>query len=719
LNSQANSGEVGANGVLGKILVVDDELEFKNSLVDTLNAQAYITAGCTSGLEALPKLRNTNFDILLTDLMMPEMNGIALLQDAQKIDPSLVAVLMTGQATIQMAVDALKEGAFDYILKPVRLQTLLPMLTRAMKTRRLQLENVQLREAMAIHELSQTIEDTTKRRKAEDRLAAQYAVTRGLADSDTLEEGILRTLQALCESFEWVYGVLWTVDREANVLRCNQLWHSPGQEEFGQTSREIVFAPGIGLPGSVWSHRQAKWIPDVASDPIFSRGLDAEKHGLHAAIAFPILLGSEVLGVVEFFAQSIREPDSELLAMMATIGSQIGQFLERRNAEKALRTSEEQLRQSQKLEAIGQLAGGVAHDFNNLLTVIGGYSSILLGRISEDSPHRVAVEEIKKASERASALTRQLLAFSRKQILQPKLLDLNGVIADLEKMVRRLISEDIVLFILTDPLLGKVKADPGQVEQVLLNLIVNARDAMPQGGKLTIETANRFLSEEYALRHAASAGRYVMLAVSDSGCGMDAEVKEHIFEPFFTTKGAGKGTGLGLSTVYGIVKQSGGHIWLYSELNRGTTFKVYLPRLDENQEELEASIGTTATPKGTETVLLVEDEEQVRGILTDMLESQGYHVVVASDGNEALNIASLHDGTIHLLLTDVVMPQMSGRQLAEHAAAIRPEMKILYMSGYTDDAIVRHGLLDEKLNFLQKPFDSAAVARKVREVLDS
>jgi nitrogen-specific signal transduction histidine kinase/CheY-like chemotaxis protein len=405
--------------------------------------------------------------------------------------------------------------------------------------------------------------------------------------------------------------------------------------------------------------------------------------------------------------------------MMATIGSQIGQFLERRNAEKALRTSEEQLRQSQKLEAIGQLAGGVAHDFNNLLTVIGGYSSILLGRISEDSPHRVAVEEIKKASERASALTRQLLAFSRKQILQPKLLDLNGVIADLEKMVRRLISEDIVLFILTDPLLGKVKADPGQVEQVLLNLIVNARDAMPQGGKLTIETANRFLSEEYALRHAASAGRYVMLAVSDSGCGMDAEVKEHIFEPFFTTKGAGKGTGLGLSTVYGIVKQSGGHIWLYSELNRGTTFKVYLPRLDENQEELEASIGTTAMPKGTETVLLVEDEEQVRGILTDMLESQGYHVVVASDGNEALNIASLHDGTIHLLLTDVVMPQMSGRQLAEHAAAIRPEMKILYMSGYTDDAIVRHGLLDEKLNFLQKPFDSAAVARKVREVLDS
>jgi signal transduction histidine kinase/FixJ family two-component response regulator len=626
---------------------------------------------------------------------------------------------MTGQATIQMAVGALKEGAFDYILKPVRLQTLLPMLTRAMKTRRLQLENVQLREAMAIHELSQTIEDTAKRRKAEDRLAAQYAVTRGLADSDTLEEGILRTLQALCESFEWVYGVLWTVDREANVLRCNQLWHSPGQEEFGQTSREIVFAPGIGLPGSVWSHRQAKWIPDVASDSNFSRGLDAEKHGLHAAIAFPILLGSEVLGVVEFFAQSIREPDSELLAMMATIGSQIGQFLERRNAEKALRTSEEQLRQSQKLEAIGQLAGGVAHDFNNLLTVIGGYSSILLGRISEDSPHRVAVEEIKKASERASALTRQLLAFSRKQILQPKLLDLNGVIADLEKMVRRLISEDIVLFILTDPLLGKVKADPGQVEQVLLNLIVNARDAMPQGGKLTIETANRFLSEEYALRHAASAGRYVMLAVSDSGCGMDAEVKEHIFEPFFTTKGAGKGTGLGLSTVYGIVKQSGGHIWLYSELNRGTTFKVYLPRLDENQEELETAIGTTAMPKGTETVLLVEDEEQVRGILTDMLESQGYHVVVASDGNEALNIASLHDGTIHLLLTDVVMPQMSGRQLAEHAAAIRPEMKILYMSGYTDDAIVRHGLLDEKLNFLQKPFDSAAVARKVREVLDS
>jgi two-component system cell cycle sensor histidine kinase/response regulator CckA len=311
-----------------------------------------------------------------------------------------------------------------------------------------------------------------------------------------------------------------------------------------------------------------------------------------------------------------------------------------------------------------------------------------------------------------------LLAFSRKQILQPKLLDLNEVLTNLEKMVRRLIGEDIDLFTITDPELGQVRADPGQIEQVLLNLIVNARDAMPQGGKLTIETANVILSDEYEQRHAATPGAYAMLAVSDSGCGMDNEIREHIFEPFFTTKGAGKGTGLGLSTVYGIVKQSGGHLWLYSELNKGTTFKVYLPQVDMGQAQQEAVTATRGVTKGTETVLLVEDDDQVRSILTSILETQGYHVIVASNGTEALKIAAQDNGLIHLMMTDVVMPQMSGRELAEQVSEIRPDMKILYMSGYTDDAIVRHGLLDEKLNFLQKPFDSAAVSRKVRQVLD-
>jgi CheY-like chemotaxis protein len=327
------------------------------------------------------------------------------------------------------------------------------------------------------------------------------------------------------------------------------------------------------------------------------------------------------------------------------------------------------------------------------------------------------VEEIKKAGDRAGALTRQLLAFSRKQILQPKVLNLNTVVTDLEKMVRRLIGEDIDVLTIKSPVLGQIRADPGQIEQVLLNLIVNARDAMPQGGKLTIETRNVILSEEAAQRRAAPAGSYVTFSVSDTGQGMDAAIQPRIFDPFFTTKGSGKGTGLGLATVYGIVKQSGGHIWVYSEVGSGSVFKIFLPRLDQPPEsELEAV--AKEVPHGTELILLVEDEDQVRAILQHILEEQGYHVLAASNGAEALVLAQEPNRDIRLMITDVVMPQMGGRELAEQILVTRPLLPVLFMSGYTDDAIVRLGLLDQKINFIQKPFDSAAVARKVREVLD-
>jgi PAS domain S-box-containing protein len=563
------------------------------------------------------------------------------------------------------------------------------------------------------------VRDITERKKAENRLSAQYAVTRALAESNTVSEGASKLLQAVCESLGWEYGSLWTVDRNSNVLRCSQVWHALGPQaaEFERTNRLSVFPPGTGLSGKVWNDSQTAWIPDLVTDTNFPGAAAAAKAGLHSACAFPVRLGAEILGVVEFLSRSIREPDPDLLAMMVTIGSQIGQFIERKRVEEALDESEEQLRQSQKLEAIGQLAGGVAHDFNNLLTVIGGYSSMLLGKLPEDSSYISSVDEIKKASDRAGALTRQLLAFSRKQILQPKVLDLNVVVTDLEKMVRRLIGEDIDLLIITSPVLGKVKADPGQIEQVLLNLIVNARDAMPKGGKLTIETRNTAHSEEYAQRHVSLPGRYVMLAVSDTGSGIDPAIQPRVFEPFFTTKGSGQGTGLGLATVYGIVKQSGGNIWIYSEVGNGSTFKVYLPRVDEAPEEEQAA--SKSIPKGTETVLLVEDEEQVRSILKRILEEQGYSVLAASNGDEALEISKNFELDIKLMITDVVMPQMSGRELSERLQAVRPGVPVIFMSGYTDDAIVRHGLLDEKLNFIQKPFDSASVARKVREVLDS
>jgi CheY-like chemotaxis protein len=317
-------------------------------------------------------------------------------------------------------------------------------------------------------------------------------------------------------------------------------------------------------------------------------------------------------------------------------------------------------------------------------------------------------------------LTRQLLAFSRKQILQPAVLDLNSVVSNLEKMLGRLIGEDIDLLTITAPDLGQVKADPGQIEQVIINLIVNSRDAMPAGGKLTIQTANVVLNQEYSQNHVPiEPGNYIMLAVSDTGTGMDAETQSRIFEPFFTTKTAGKGTGLGLSTAYGIVKQSGGNIWVYSEVGKGTTFKIYLPRVDEATAADAAGNGLRPAPHGTETILLVEDEEQVRQIAQQILTTLGYHVLPATNGQEALAVAEEHDGNIELTITDVVMPQLSGREMVERLVPLRPNMKVLYMSGYTDDAIVRHGLLDERLEFIQKPFAADAFARKIRSVLDS
>ena len=391
---------------------------------------------------------------------------------------------------------------------------------------------------------------------------------------------------------------------------------------------------------------------------------------------------------------------------------------ERRAAQEALQRSEEQLRQSQKLEAVGQLAGGVAHDFNNLLTVITGYSDLLLRRLDEGDPTRSKVEEIKKAAERAASLTRQLLAFSRKQVLEPRILDLTETVANMDKMLKRLIGEDIQLATLLDPKLRCVNVDPGQIEQVLLNLCVNARDAMPEGGKLTVETKCVYLDAAYARSHASvRPGWYVMLAVSDTGHGMDAETLERIFEPFFTTKEHGKGTGLGLSTVYGIVKQSGGNIWVYSEVGHGTTFKVYLPVV-ESQVSSEAEATSPQVQRGSETILLVEDEEAVRVLLQDILEVEGYTVLVAPNGHEALHACEQRGGPIHLLLTDVVMPGMSGRELVERLTQRCSAAKVLYMSGYTDDAVVRHGVLDEGVNFLQKPFTPDAVLRKVRETLD-
>jgi len=379
---------------------------------------------------------------------------------------------------------------------------------------------------------------------------------------------------------------------------------------------------------------------------------------------------------------------------------------------------EEQLRNAQQLEAIGRLAGGVAHDFNNILSIIMGHGELLLATAGDDERARNGLEQIRRAADRAASLTQQLLAFSRKQVLQPKVLDLNEAVAEVQKMLSRVIGEDIQLVASLHPSLVPVKADPGQVEQVLMNLAINARDAMPHGGKLMMETSNVDVGLELARDLELVHGEYVMLKVTDSGHGMDAETVLHIFEPFFTTKPMGKGTGLGLSTVYGIVKQSGGSIQVESEAGRGTTFRIYLPVADGAMSKRQESIVGEKIAGGTETILLAEDEPDLRELARIFLEGYGYKVLEAESAERAIQTASVFPGRIDLLLTDVIMPGLSGSQLAESILKQRPQTKIVYMTGYTDDMVVQHKVLEPGVKLLQKPFGKAELALKVRSTLD-
>jgi two-component system, cell cycle sensor histidine kinase and response regulator CckA len=1237
--------------MVGKILVVDDEIELKNALVEALSAQSYEARGCTSGQETLEVLRGEDFDLLISDLMMPEMDGIALIKAALEIDPHLVAVIMTGQGTIQTAVDAMKVGAFDYVLKPFRLQNFLPILTRGMNTRHLRLENLQLRETVAIYELSQTIAFTldpqTIISKVADAALQQtdadevsillptsdgkelyVAAVRGedrqrlLGERVPLDQGIsgwvareraplilngevkderfqalwphpeilsaisvpiqlanrlvgtinlnavnrprpftLGQMKALTilastaagalesaslysqvqqaqekyrsifenavegvfqstpdgrfitvnpsmarilgyESPEEVIGTITDIANQLYVRPESRAKASQIQEERGllhgfefeayrkdgekiwlsvnrrsvrdgigteiyregsiediterkraeevqaklnaeiREQRErlntivasvpgIVFEtwgrpealdhrsefvseyiePMLGYTVSEWLSAPGFWLSivhpedrdriareaaaqfatcgkgelefrwigkdkrivwvrshtiivcdedgsplgvrgvvtditgrkrveemqarrsvhalfraDVSAALAVSRvslrvtlGLCAEAMVQHLGAAFariwtlnreeamlelqasagmythmngphsrvpvgsfkigkiaqertphitnevqidprvgdkewarrermvafagyPLLVEDRMLGVMAMFSR--EELAEDTLDALASVADLISQGIDRKRAEEGLReseeryrllfesnpqpmwvydletlgflavnesavhhygysqeeflamtikdirpaedipalhaavarssvgvngagtwrhvkkdgtiieveisshllvfddrqaelilahditegnrlkaallSSEEQFRQSQKLEAIGQLAGGVAHDFNNLLTAINGYSTLALQRLEDNHPIKPYLEEVKKAGDRAANLTRQLLAFGRKQILQPVAVNLNDIVTDMNKMLRRLIGEDIELRAKLDPALPRTKADPGQIEQVLVNLVVNARDAMPEGGKLTIETARVELDQEYANTHVGVApGDFVMLAVSDTGTGMDEAIQARIFDPFFTTKEKDKGTGLGLSTVYGIVKQSGGSIWVYSEPGHGTTFKVYLPQVAVAPHKTEAVVAEVAPAGGMETILLVEDEDVVRGLAAKILEQSGYRVLAASRGAEAIQMCRQRTEPIHLLLTDVIMPETSGKEVADRMTELRPGLRVLFMSGYTDEAIVHHGVLDSNVEFIQKPFTPAALMRKVREVLDS
>ncbi len=575
----------------------------------------------------------------------------------------------------------------------------------------------------SLHDVVLSFSDITERKRAEGRMTTQYAITRVLAESRTMEAAVPKIMQAIGENLDWDCGIFWRVDKNAMVLRCLDQWHSQRftADVFLAKAWDRSFNSGEGLPGRIWAIGTAVWIADVLKDHNFLRQEPAREVGFHGAFGFPIRVGGEIEGVVEFYTRKIRVSDEELLKLIDDIGLKLGQFGERTRAEEALQQTEVQLRQSQKMEAVGRLAGGVAHDFNNLLTVIRGYSELLLGRMGPEDAMRKDLLEVKKAADRASGLTRQLLAFSRRQFIAPKVIDLNSLISNMEGMLRRLLGEDTVEFCTElSPQSLPIMADTGQIEQVIMNLAVNARDAMPNGGRLTIETSNVTINHPF--RQATTVlkpGRYVLLAVRDTGHGMDDDTKSHLFEPFFTTKEKGKGTGLGLSTVYGIVKQNQGGIVVDSKPGQGATFKIYFPLVEGTLKGVSGGSENSDAVHGRETILLVEDEPAVRGLVHETLQQHGYTVLDARHGIEALVTGAKHQGPIHLLLTDVVMPQMSGPEVAEKIQVLRPGIKILYMSGYPDHPAFEQGKITHETGFLPKPFAPNVLAKKVRDILDS
>jgi PAS domain S-box-containing protein len=766
-----------------RILVVEDSPEdacLIEALLQKAKRGRFQTHQAGRLSEAIDRLAQGGIDAVILDLSLPDSNGIETFEKLQSRFPTIPILVLTATQNESMADQAIRHGAQDYLLKG-QLDSALVMRAVRYAIERKRTENALRKSEERFELMARATNDAVWDWDiATDRLWWNVGVRSFLGyPPDTMgadirwwhehihpedRERITSGLRAVTESGGrfWLdeYRFLCADGSYAYVFDRGYVLHDEDGKsirmigammditdrkraeealrETNETLRTLVHASPLAI--AVLDRQEKVRIWNAAAERIFGwkphevlgrllPGMAAPGHPDEFPLLARRVLKGEPLSNLEFTGSRKGGQPVDLSVSMAPLRDARGAIsgamtvivdvTERKTAESQRGQLEEQLRQSQKMEAVGRLAGGVAHDFNNLLTAISGYAELLQGRFDPKDSVRSYVDEILKSSDRASQLTRQLLAFSRRQVLQPKVLDLNSVVQNMESLLRRLIGEHIDLRTSSGPNLSSVRADQGQIEQVIMNLAVNARDAMPGGGQLTIETRNVELNARYNDRHGrVRNGPHVLLSVCDTGSGMDPETQSHLFEPFFTTKEKDKGTGLGLATVYGIVKQSGGDIWVYSEPGRGSCFKIYFPAVGQAPESAAKEATRVRRRAGTETVLLAEDSDVVRRLLREILLGQGYTLLEARHGAEALQLSRGFAGHIDLLVTDMVMPQMSGRELAAQLSPERPDMKILYMSGYTEEAIVRHGVLDPGTSFLEKPFTPDSLAQRIRELLD-
>ncbi len=681
------------------VLVVEDSPTQAQELALLLESEGFTVDVARNGEEGLARCQQAQYELVLSDVVMPGIDGYELCRrlKADAKTHRIPVVLLTSLAEPMDVIRGLECGADNFLTKPYDAAYLIGRLRRLLDDLALRGER-KVAVGVEVVLLGRKFTINSDREQMLDLLMSTFEE---VLRSRQREYETKLTEQTLRESHRLLQSALDALPEQIAIIH-----HNGSIVAANAAFRSSLADAGVvGLPYiDVWKRAFGALSEDTEQ---LVAGIREVHEGSRQSFSleYSVTLEKEQRW---FALRASRFPDrgERLLAI--------------ENQDITVRKRlETQLRHSQKMEAIGQLAGGIAHDFNNLLAVIQSYGQFLVQDLDAADSKRGDVEQILLAAEAASGLTRQLLAFSRQQVLKPQVLDPNLVIRELEKMLRRVIGEDVEYVAVLDPAIGRVRADVGQLQQILMNLVVNARDAMPSGGKLTLETGNFVLDDEYARVHeGVSAGEYVAISVTDTGTGMDADTQLRIFEPFFTTKVVGRGTGLGLSTVYGIVQQSGGHIWVYSELGRGTTFRIYLPLVDEPTATARRALPVQPVG-GSETVLVVEDNHAVRTAISRILRRAGYEVLEAEGAADARALCSDAARIIHLLITDVVMPQVSGPDLAIELSALRPQLKVLFMSGYSGNAITRHGVLREGLMFLQKPFSPASVTHAVREVLAS